>query len=60
MPPRLPGFTPVKGFVAYYCLESGLVTIDASTGDEFRPPCPGRTVHRWLVVRYVPEASAST
>jgi hypothetical protein len=60
MPPRLPGFTPVNGFVAYYCLGSGLVTIDASTGDEFRAPCPGRTVHRWLVVRYVPEASAST
>jgi 4-amino-4-deoxy-L-arabinose transferase-like glycosyltransferase len=60
MPPRLPGFTPVNGFVAYYCLGSGLVTIDAFTGDEFHAPCPGRTVHRWLVVRYVPEASAST
>jgi 4-amino-4-deoxy-L-arabinose transferase-like glycosyltransferase len=60
MPPRLPGFTPVKGFVAYYCLGSGLVTIDAFTGDEFRAPCPGRTVHRWLVVRYVAEASPST
>ena len=60
MPPQLPGFTPVKGFVAYYCLGSGLVTIDAFSGDEFRAPCPGHTVHRWLVVRYVPEASAST
>jgi hypothetical protein len=60
MPPRLPGFTPVKAFVAYYCLGSGLTTIDAFTGGEFRAPCPGRTVHRWLVVRYVPGANPST
>ena len=60
LPPRLPGFTPVNGFVAYYCLGSGLITVDAFTGDEFRAPCPGRTVHRWLAVRYVPAADAPT
>jgi hypothetical protein len=60
MPPRLPGFIPVKGFAAYYCLGRGLITSDAFSADEFRAPCPGRTVHRWLAVRYVAAAGAST
>ena len=60
LPPRLPGFTPATAFVAYYCLGRGLVTIDAFSAEQFRPPCPGRKVHRWLVVRYVPAAGGST
>jgi 4-amino-4-deoxy-L-arabinose transferase-like glycosyltransferase len=59
IPPRLPGFRPAQAFVAYFCLGQGLVAIDAFSTAEFAPPCPGRTVHRWLAVRYAPEPPGS-
>jgi hypothetical protein len=59
IPTRLPGFRPAQAFVAYFCLGQGMVAIDAFSTAEFEPPCPGRTVHRWLAVRYAPEAPGS-
>jgi hypothetical protein len=59
IPPRLPGFRLTEAFVAYFCLGQGLMAIDAFSTAEFEPPCPERTVHRWLAVRYVPEGAGS-
>ena len=57
MPPRLPGFHPAETFVAYYCLPQGLITADAFSTATFQAPCPGRSVYRWLVIRYRPPAA---
>src|SRR5262245_22591253 len=59
VPPRLPGFGPAHAFAAYLCLGHGLAAIDAFSTAQFEPPCTGRTVHRWLAVRYVPDAPGS-
>jgi len=59
IPPRLPGFRPAQAFGAYFCLGQGLVAVDAFSMAEFEAPCPGRMVHRWLAVSYIPEAPDS-
>jgi 4-amino-4-deoxy-L-arabinose transferase-like glycosyltransferase len=58
IPPHLPGFQPVEAFAAHECQGTGLVMIRVFSTATFEQPCPGHTVHQWIVVRYEPAAGA--
>jgi 4-amino-4-deoxy-L-arabinose transferase-like glycosyltransferase len=58
IPPHLPGFQPVEAFAARVCQGTGLVMIRVFSTATFEQPCPGHTVHQWIVVRYEPAADA--
>jgi hypothetical protein len=52
IPPHLPGFQPVEAFTARVCQGTGLVMIRVFSTAMFEEPCPGHTLHKWIVVRY--------